>query len=113
MKGKNKVPSSGPARELLRSKGQFWTPGWVADAMVTFAAHGASALYDPGFGAGAFALAACRVCARSGRTLPYSGCDNDASALTSAAEAGVPKAILRRISHSDFFDVRSLPRGAS
>jgi len=28
-----KIPASGEARELLRQKGQFWTPDWVAEAM--------------------------------------------------------------------------------
>jgi hypothetical protein len=30
------LPSAGQAREALRQKGQFWTPRWVAEAMVGY-----------------------------------------------------------------------------
>lgn len=36
----NRLPASGPAREALRQKGQFWTPDWVANAMVSYALNG-------------------------------------------------------------------------
>ena len=35
------VPRTGPARESLREKGQFWTPDWIADAMVAYVLTGA------------------------------------------------------------------------
>lgn len=31
------VPCAGAKREALRVNGQFWTPDWVADAMVAYA----------------------------------------------------------------------------
>src|SRR5438270_11688370 len=49
------LPSSGPAREALREKGQFWTPDWVADAMVAYMiGTDTDHVFDPAVGAGAF-----------------------------------------------------------
>ena len=54
-----KIPSSGEARENLRKKGQFWTPDWVAEAMVDYVfANKGGVLFDPAVGAGAFFRAA-------------------------------------------------------
>lgn len=56
---KQHIPSSGPAREALREKGQFWTPPWVAEAMVAWClADGRDSIFDPAVGAGAFFQAA-------------------------------------------------------
>ena len=41
-------------RELRRLKGQFWTPQWVARAMVRHAMPKSGELLDPAFGTGAF-----------------------------------------------------------
>jgi len=42
------LPSSGPIRKALQEKGQFWTPAWVAEAMVAYVlAQGASRIFDP------------------------------------------------------------------
>jgi adenine-specific DNA-methyltransferase len=41
-------------REVLRDKGQFWTPQWIAKAMVAYAAQNTSLLFDPATGNGAF-----------------------------------------------------------
>lgn len=30
------LPATGPQREALREKGQFWTPLWLAKAMVSW-----------------------------------------------------------------------------
>ncbi len=49
-----KLPVQWNEREKLRDKGQFWTPGWVADAMVAYVSHGADVVFDPGVGKGAF-----------------------------------------------------------
>ena len=51
----NSLPSDRKSREKLREKGQFWTPPWVARAMVAYAMQGdSSVLYDPAVGGGAF-----------------------------------------------------------
>lgn len=50
-----KLPATGEARELLRKKGQFWTPDWVAEAMVEYVfTNKGGKLFDPAVGAGAF-----------------------------------------------------------
>ena len=49
------LPTDWESREKLREKGQFWTPPWVARAMVAYAMRGdSSVLYDPAVGGGAF-----------------------------------------------------------
>ena len=46
-------------QEALRKKCQFWTPDWVADAMVAFVlGDGARVIFDPAVGNGAFLRAA-------------------------------------------------------
>jgi len=53
------VPRAGAARESLREKGQFWTPDWIAEAMVEYVLSGGSDhLFDPAVGPGAFFRAA-------------------------------------------------------
>ena len=53
------LPPSGKVRESLREKGQFWTPDWVAEAMVEYVfTHQGGLLFDPAVGAGAFFRAA-------------------------------------------------------
>jgi hypothetical protein len=52
-----KLPVKWEDREKLRSKGQFWTPEWVAKPMVQYAigfGTGNRLLFDPATGAGAF-----------------------------------------------------------
>ena len=41
-------------RETLRDKGQFWTPSWVAEAMVAYVAENTDLVFDPATGRGAF-----------------------------------------------------------
>jgi len=52
-----KLPSEWGEREKLRDKGQFWTPSWVADAMVAYVAQQSDLIFDPGVGKGIFFLA--------------------------------------------------------
>jgi len=50
-----KLPNKWEKRELLREKGQFWTPSWVAKAMVSYVLQsGTKELFDPAAGRGAF-----------------------------------------------------------
>lgn len=53
------IPSNWHERETLREKGQFWTPDWVADAMIEYVAQDTDTIFDPATGGGAF-LAALR-----------------------------------------------------
>ena len=49
-----KIPKKWEEREKLRDKGQFWTPDWVAEAMVSYVKNNAKTVFDPGAGGGAF-----------------------------------------------------------
>jgi adenine-specific DNA-methyltransferase len=51
----DKLPTNWVEREQLRDKGQFWTPEWVAKAMVSYViSNGSNLVFDPAFGKGAF-----------------------------------------------------------
>ena len=53
------VPSTGPKREELRQKGQFWTPPWLARAMASWVAEKQPrVIFDPAVGPGTFLSAA-------------------------------------------------------
>ncbi len=49
-----KIPKKWEEREKLRDKGQFWTPDWVAEAMVSYVKNNVKTIFDPGTGGGAF-----------------------------------------------------------
>jgi len=49
-----KLPVGWHERENLREKGQFWTPDWVAEAMVAYVAENTKLIFDPATGRGAF-----------------------------------------------------------
>ena len=54
LKGHQKLPTNWHDREKLRDKGQFWTPDWVAEAMVSYIAEDTELIFDPATGKGAF-----------------------------------------------------------
>jgi len=98
-----KIPSSGAARENLREKGQFWTPDWVAEAMVEYVfADKGGVLFDPAVGAGAFFRAA-KVIAKE-KKLHYSlaGMDVDPKVLDEAIQHGLSKADVSDVEIGDF-----------
>lgn len=85
-----RLPATGPAREALRQKGQFWTPDWVAQAMVEYALKdNASHIYDPAVGAGAFFRAAKVIAAQRGNDIELLGAEIDAGALDEARQTGL------------------------
>lgn len=49
-----KLPTDWSEREKLRDKGQFWTPSWVAQAMIAYLAKESDLIFDPATGNGAF-----------------------------------------------------------
>ena len=49
-----KLPPEWDEREKLRDKGQFWTPSWVANAMVAYVAEDTELVFDPATGKGSF-----------------------------------------------------------
>jgi methylase of polypeptide subunit release factors len=93
------LPRAGPGREALREKGQFWTPDWVAEAMVRYAlAGGADMLFDPAVGAGAFFRAARFI----SRDVRLRGVEKDPDALDQAEASGLAKADLEGVEIADF-----------
>lgn len=94
------VPVGGAKREALRVRGQFWTPDWVADAMVAYALAGDSdTLFDPGVGAGAFLRAGRRL---RGPSLTLCGREVDPAALLAASQSGLTKADMAGVELRDF-----------
>lgn len=97
------LPSTGPEREALRRKGQFWTPDWVAEAMVSYVVEGGSNhVFDPAVGAGAFFRAAKSLAAESGRHFSLLGMEIDGDALREALRNGLYADDLSRVRMSDF-----------
>lgn len=98
-----RLPGSGPERELLREKGQFWTPQWVAQAMVSYAvSNGASCLFDPAVGAGAFFLAAKALQPSLRREITCFGRDIDPRVIEQAKAAGLSEGDLQHLELRDF-----------
>ena len=98
-----RLPSSGPAREALRQKGQFWTPDWVAEAMVAYAlGDEGSQIFDPAVGAGAFFRAAKRIAQEQGMEVVLAGMDIDADLLARAAAQGLLETEITNITVGDF-----------
>lgn len=54
VKSHQKLPTEWNERDILRDKGQFWTPNWVADAMVAYVSENTDLVFDPATGRGAF-----------------------------------------------------------
>ena len=97
-----RLPASGPAREALRQKGQFWTPDWVAQAMVAYVlADGATTLFDPAVGAGAFFRAA-RALGPALGNVALRGTELDPQVLEDAQDAGLSPADLAGVEIRDF-----------
>jgi hypothetical protein len=98
-----KLPASGPEREALRRKGQFWTPDWVAEAMVAYAVSGGSdSIFDPAVGAGAFFRAAKNIQNETGKRIKLLGTEIDPKALQQAKESGLSAVDLSNIQITDF-----------
>lgn len=96
------IPAAGPGRRALQDKGQFWTPDWVAEAMLAYVlGHRPQTLFDPAVGPGTF-FAASRRLGFSGR---FAGYENDAAALDAAIENGLSHSDLENITVADFFNM--------
>lgn len=97
------LPRSGPERETLREKGQFWTPDWIAEAMVAYVTgDGCDTVFDPAVGAGAFFRAAKALAKRKGVSLRLAGCEMDPGALVKAREHGLSECDLHGVEMRDF-----------
>ncbi len=72
------IPVDWNEREILRNKGQFWTPSWVAEAMVSYVAEKANLIFDPATGRGAFFEALLKL---NKKNISYFGTDIDRDVL--------------------------------
>lgn len=81
-----KLPTVWTEREKLREKGQFWTPDWVAQAMVAYVAKGASLLFDPAVGKGAFYSALTKIAHLFPASLQFYGIDIDERVVAEAQQ---------------------------
>src|SRR3989344_2771003 len=72
-------------REELREKGQFWTPPWVAEAMVAYVSKDAEAIFDPGVGKGAFYAALKKIAPKK----KFFGTDIDSEIINEARREGI------------------------
>ena len=97
-----RLPSGGLEREQLRQKGQFWTPDWVARAMVAYVAPGSDHIFDPAVGAGAFFHAAKSYARRMGVELALLGTEVDPRALQQAEQTGLTAQDLAGVEIADF-----------
>src|ERR687884_1670876 len=98
-----KIPNAGPEREALRRKGQFWTPNWVAEAMVGYVLSGGSHyIFDPAVGEGAFFRAAKTVASETYRTVSLLGAEIDPDALQQARKHGLSENDLSCVQVGDF-----------
>lgn len=103
MKQHQKLPRSGPEREALREKGQFWTPDWVAEAMVAYVLLGGSeSIFDPAVGTGAFFRAAKAVSEEIGCRCRLLGTEIDPETLREAQALGLSEADLELVELRDF-----------
>lgn len=94
------LPTVGPARKVLQEKGQFWTPDWVAEAMVAYVlANDCPRIFDPAVGAGAFFKAARSL---AGKRVALSGMELDPAALVEAQESGLDGSDLKAVQIGDF-----------
>jgi hypothetical protein len=97
------LPPSGPAREALREKGQFWTPQWLAKIMAAWVvAERPSTLFDPAVGPGTF-FAAARDVGFSGN---FAGFEVDDTVLTDSYKLGLNPAELHDTIIGDFIGHR-------
>jgi len=72
------LPTVWADREVLRDKGQFWTPSWVAEAMAAYVANETDLVFDPAAGRGAFLNALLKL---GKKDVIYYGIDIDAEVL--------------------------------
>lgn len=96
---RQKLPTAFAARENLREKGQFWTPGWLAEIMASWVCKdGPEHLFDPAVGPGTFFVAARSI----GYTGYFQGYELDASVLNQALDHGLTARDLTHVEPGDF-----------
>lgn len=107
MKLKNshqKLPTNFLDREVLRNKGQFWTPSWVAEAMISYLALNKknNLIFDPAVGEGIFFKTAKEIGKETGREFNFQGRDIDVTAVNRAANNGLSNKEVSGVLIKDF-----------
>jgi adenine-specific DNA-methyltransferase len=98
-----KLPRSGIKREILRTKGQFWTPDWTADFMVAYVLKDRpKQMLDPALGEGVFFRAAKRYALLHRFNLELFGRDIDLNVIRQAKNAGLEEGDLQNVELRDF-----------
>ncbi|MCI4625165.1 MAG: SAM-dependent methyltransferase [Candidatus Magnetoovum sp. WYHC-5] len=72
------LPTNRSERERLRDRGQFWTPDWIASAMVQYVLANNVKIFDPAVGKGAFFNALRNTLCKENL---FYGIDNDKSII--------------------------------
>ncbi len=99
----HKLSSSWETRELLRSKGQFWTPDWIAEPMVEYVlAEKGGLVFDPAVGTGAFFRAAKVIASEKGLPVGFAGMEIDPVTLSQGQENGLTKDDIALVEIADF-----------
>ncbi|MEW6181422.1 MAG: N-6 DNA methylase [Chloroflexota bacterium] len=99
----HRVPSSWKNRELLREKGQFWTPDWIAEPMIEYIlADKGGQIFDPAVGTGAFFRAAKKIANEKGLMVSFTGMEIDPSTLIHAYKYGLDQNDLALVRIGDF-----------
>jgi len=97
------LPASGPERENLRVKGQFWTPAWVADAMVTYVLQkGTDHIFDPAVGAGVFFQSAKKISSYMHNHVKLLGTELDPDVLAQGHVFGLADSDFNLVEIRDF-----------
>jgi len=96
------LPNKWSEREKLREKGQFWTPDWVAEAMVFYVIEDSNLVFDPAVGRGAFYSALRRINQQNQTRVKFYGTDIDAQIVQQAIDEGLFEPGTFEIEREDF-----------
>ena len=98
-----KIPASGPEREKLREKGQFWTPSWVADAMVSYVLRDQTDhIFDPAVGPGVFFRSALLISKQQNRQVKLFGTEIDPDTFHQSEALGLVESDFQFVENRDF-----------
>ncbi len=79
LNSKQKLPNNRDDRETLRNKGQFWTPDWIAEAMIAYVTEDNDVVFDPATGRGVFFKALLKI---NKKNTKFFGLDIDEEVLS-------------------------------
>jgi hypothetical protein len=97
------LPGTGPKREALREKGQFWTPLWLAKVMAAWVTElRPRTVFDPAVGPGTF-FAGARA---AGYTGHFEGYELHETSFAEAGRLGLSSGDFERIVVGDFIGAR-------